>query len=327
MSILEEELKELRQCVPRVIADSTVEACVPAMVRVKIEKTKYKQITACFQFDPQYPKSRALIELKSRYISEKLLDGLTKLSEELADKNLGKPQVLHVLRFVRNFIDENPLCCCSEEISNVKKKLIEGTDELKLRQKTSSVVLKVKEGQYYLKYNLTVPENYPDQQIKIEEKECNYPPVFRRWFLAQSVEIARQCVEPPKKKKPKDPPFVLRPSMEPVVSFLIDEAHRYVNSECRMCRKKAFPDDPKAVELDEYGALHVERVYCGHIYHYKCLDTYIKTPPFQKGKMCHTCGSRIFHDKWKLTAETVEARWAHKQAKQRELDEVVDFLS
>lgn len=37
MSILETELKELQQCVPRVIADSTVEACVPAMVRVKIE--------------------------------------------------------------------------------------------------------------------------------------------------------------------------------------------------------------------------------------------------------------------------------------------------
>lgn len=37
MGILETELKELQQCVPRVIADSTVEACVPAMVRVKIE--------------------------------------------------------------------------------------------------------------------------------------------------------------------------------------------------------------------------------------------------------------------------------------------------
>lgn len=37
MGILETELAELQQCVPRVIADSTVEACVPAMVRVNIE--------------------------------------------------------------------------------------------------------------------------------------------------------------------------------------------------------------------------------------------------------------------------------------------------
>lgn len=37
MGLLETELAELKQCVPRVIPDSTVEACVPAMVRVKIE--------------------------------------------------------------------------------------------------------------------------------------------------------------------------------------------------------------------------------------------------------------------------------------------------
>lgn len=70
-----------------------------------------------------------------------------------------------MLRFVRTFIDENPLCCCSEEISNIKKKLIAGSDELKLRQKTSSVMLKVNQGLFYIKYNLTVPEDYPDKQI------------------------------------------------------------------------------------------------------------------------------------------------------------------
>lgn len=37
MGILETELVELKQVIPRVITDSTVEACVPAMVRVKIE--------------------------------------------------------------------------------------------------------------------------------------------------------------------------------------------------------------------------------------------------------------------------------------------------
>ena len=50
-------------------------------------------MVVCFQFAPDYPKSRALIELKSRHISDKLLDGLTRLCEEQADKYLGKPQV------------------------------------------------------------------------------------------------------------------------------------------------------------------------------------------------------------------------------------------
>ncbi|XP_068201075.1 uncharacterized protein [Palaemon carinicauda] len=327
MGILETELAELRQCVPKVIADSTVETCVPAMVRVNIQRTKYKQMVVCFQFDPDYPKTRVLVELKSRHISDKLLDGLTKLCEEEAEKYLGKPQVLNVLRFVRKFIDENPLCCCSGEISAIKNKLIIGSDELKLRQKTSSVVLKVVEGNYMLRYNIVIPENYPDKQVSIEEKESSYPPVFRRWFMAQSTEIARRCVEPPAKKRPKDPPFVLKPSLQPVISFLVAEARKYVEMPCNYCNKRAFPHDPKDVELDETAVNHVERVYCGHIYHYKCLDTYIRTPPFQGGKKCHACGLRIYHEKWKLTPETAEVRWAHKQAKQRELDEVTDFLT
>lgn len=84
---------------------------------------------------------------------------------------------------------------------------------------------------------------------RIEEKECNYPPVLRRWFMAQSEEIARRCVVPPAKVKPKDPPFVLRPSMEPVISFLIEEAHRYVNMECKVCNKMVLPSDPQVRRL------------------------------------------------------------------------------
>ena len=117
---------------------------------------------------------------------------------------------------------------------------------------------------------------------------------------------------------------------------------------------------------DPYGEKHVERIYCGHIYHHKCLDDYMKTPPFagknattihiyflslsfssslpsmasnhcslhvklivlfSGGKKCLSCERRIYHEKWTATPELAEARWAHKQAKQRELDEIIDFMS
>ena len=44
------------------------------------------------------------------------------------------------------------------------------------------------------------------------------------------------------------------------------------------------------------------------------------------GKKCPACGKRIFHEKWKVTPELAEARWAHKEARNRELDEVTDFF-
>ena len=70
----------------------------------------------------------------------------------------------------------------------------------------------------------------------------------------------------------------------------------------------------------------MEKVYCGHLFHHKCLDVYMKTPPFDGGKKCPECAKRIYHDKWNASPEVAEARWAHEQAKHRELADVVDFL-
>ena len=53
----------------------------------------------------------------------------------------------------------------------------------------------------------------------------------------------------------------------------------------------------------------------------------MKTPPFEGGKKCLACPNRIYHEKWKVTPELAEARWAHEQARNRELGEVVDFFA
>ena len=66
-------------------------------------------------------------------------------------------------------------------------------------------------------------------------------------------------------------------------------------------------------------------MYCGHCYHFKCVEMYLSEPPFGKG--CHTCGMGIEHHSLTTDAQVLEARWAALQAKKRELDEIVDFLS
>ena len=45
------------------------------------------------------------------------------------------------------------------------------------------------------------------------------------------------------------------------------------------------------------------------------------------GKKCIVCRQRIAHDKWNISPHIAEQRWAHQQARQREIDEVADFLS
>lgn len=40
----------------------------------------------------------------------------------------------------------------------------------------------------------------------------------------------------------------------------------------------------------------------------------------------NTCGIRIAHDRWVLNVKLAEVRWAQQQARERELEEVKDFL-
>ena len=74
-------------------------------------------------------------------------------------------QVVHIVQFVSKFIDENPLCVCADEISVVKGKLSGAKDEVKLKQKSSQVVLKICQEEYFLSLRMTVPDDYPLRQV------------------------------------------------------------------------------------------------------------------------------------------------------------------
>ena len=77
-------------------------------------------------------------------------------------------------------MDEHPLCCCVDEITNVKKlmdsdKVAElntssngpdTRDKLKLSQKTSSMSLHVFKGEYFIKTKIKIPHDYPENQIR-----------------------------------------------------------------------------------------------------------------------------------------------------------------
>jgi len=324
MGIIEDELKEIKTCCENQIPGSKVVAAVKDLVRIELERTECKKLACCFMFPNDYPKSPILFELKSKTLSLKLLDGLTRVTEQECKKIIGKPQILFATKFILKFMDENPLCCCSEEISKVKK-LLTTNDVMKLSQKTSAVSLTIYKENYFLKCKLSIPDNYPKDRVEISLVDCNFPRVFKVWFIENSKEIARRCVEAPLKPKPNAPPFVAKPSLEPAVSFLVTSVQRYPVELCQICRQRLFPEDPAAAIHNEKAAAHVERVYCGHAYHHDCLILYLKTPPFDGGKKCPGCQKRIYHEKWKVTPELAEARWASEQAKARELGDVIEF--
>ncbi|KAK7500064.1 hypothetical protein BaRGS_00008611 [Batillaria attramentaria] len=309
---IEAELVDVRQKVPE-FENTRLIAAVTDLVKAEIKKTEHKQLSVTCLFPPEYPHTPLVVELNSKTLAYKLLQGLSNVCENEARTLAGQQQVVHMIRFVKTFVDENPLSVCSEEIAFIKKELLTPEDEIKLKQKTSQIVLKLRQEKYFLNLSITVPDSYPLQKIATEITEHNLPQFLKTNFQAQATEIARQCIQPPLKKKPKDPPFVPKPSIKPVCEYLIKDCmHRYPLESC--------PDLPGRANDG------IERVYCGHLFHFRCLDKYMKTPPFAAGKFCGSCGKQIFHEKWQISASVMEQRWAHRQAKQRELDEVVDFL-
>ncbi|CAG5134157.1 unnamed protein product [Candidula unifasciata] len=322
-AFLRAELEQVKKEVPR-IENVKLIAAVPLLVRAEIKKTEHKQVAVTCMFQPAYPAEPLVTELRSKTLADRFLDGLAKVCDTEARKLKGKPQVLHVINFVKTFIEENTLCVCSEEISTIKRLLTGDKDEIKLKQKASELVVKVHQEQYFLHIKISVPDNYPLVQITPELTEHNFPAFLYTHFKAQAAEIARRCVQPPLKKNPNQSPFVPKPSLLPTCEYLIECVKKYPLEKCQLCHERALPVDP-LTESTQRGR-QIEKVYCGHLFHFMCLNKFMKTPPFAEGKQCPTCGKQIFHDKWKVSSEVMETRWAHKQARQRELEEVADFM-
>lgn len=74
-------------------------------------------------------------------------------------------QILPALKFLQNFIDENPLICCYDEI-NCLRKLLQDCDSLKLKQKLSTIILEIHREAYFFKTKIYVPDDYPTTAAK-----------------------------------------------------------------------------------------------------------------------------------------------------------------
>ncbi|KAH8298187.1 hypothetical protein KR018_010576 [Drosophila ironensis] len=236
-----------------------------------------------------------------------------------------------------------------------------GESQLKLKQKNRSVELVARGGGYTYRVTAVVPEAYPMQCVELRGQESNLPGVLVRYLNGQSREIARQCVEPPIRST-KEALASFRPmrSLQRTLKFCLEATRDFHAERCPICDGTVLPEFPEDLEADENADGYVERVYCGHLFHQGCLKKYLAEPPFPKGgKLCPAqrrhprsdaqtymgkpqasgpassssssssggvCGIKLAHDRWVVSVKTAEARWAQKQARQRELEEVVDFL-
>jgi len=238
---------------------------------------------------------------------------------------------MKITTFLRKFLDESPLFPCKEELTCAKKQFFSNDlDTMKLKQKRGIVIIESKLGDYSFKFKITVPDDYPNVAVEIKCENTNFPISIAYYITCQAREIARKHVEAPlnKTKQNINVKFAPKPHLYEVISFLVKDCGKtYPSAICHICKERCFPRNSKDVVKDEKHEKYVERLYCLHLYHHGCLSVYMKKPPFKDGKPCLACGVRVRHDKFNISPRVAEQRWAQKEARKRELDEVVDFLS
>jgi hypothetical protein len=68
------------------------------------------------------------------------------------------------------------------------------------------------------------------------------------------------------------------------------------------------------------------RTYCGHWWHYSCLNTYMTEPPFGASCPAVNCERRVYHPNWSDDIRQLERAWAGEQARLREIADAGMFL-
>ncbi|XP_035919939.1 uncharacterized protein LOC118517668 isoform X1 [Anopheles stephensi] len=361
MPLIDDEIDEVSRLCENVIPNSKLVACHKTLVRVDVRQSAMRQLTICIRFPENYPTNKLLLEFKSKTLSISFLEKLTSLCETKLNEAVGKPQTMWILHFLSDYLSANPLCIVLDEIQQIKQ-LLASSGELKVKQRVCTIDLTVRVGQYYFRAKFKVPNGYPAERIMWDDSECNLPQAIVLFLNGQAREIARRCVEPPLARKDSNVTFTPKRSLQRCLVFIINTVRDLPQEKCPICLQCCLPESPSDVVTRDNDDLYLIRMFCGHIYHQSCLKRFMSEPPFPIGgktcpaqgthnynasttpdnKVClvkhpasnnivpaldEVCGQRVTHDKWGLNnVKSAETKWAHRQAKMRELEEVIDFL-
>jgi hypothetical protein len=122
-----------------------------------------------------------------------------------------------------------------------------------------------------------------------------------------------------------------QPCIEPLWEAIGERCLAALPAErCLLSGDPLFPGDPAELEglLESTSGKRARRrplrAGCGHWFVWGAVNRAVTSPPFRAE--CPACGERVTHPDWPLDVAVLERAWARKQAKQRELDDVLDFL-
>jgi hypothetical protein len=114
-------------------------------------------------------------------------------------------------------------------------------------------------------------------------------------YMKQMLELEQQEMRELMSLKLSD---TAQPSLLVAVRFLVEDyVTRLPKEPCQACQNRAFAADPASDAVTNIQSkFRPMRTYCGHWFHFQCLNNWLTTPPFIRN--CNVCNRRIWHPDW-----------------------------
>ncbi len=323
-TIIAEELRTIHET----LEPSAIKVAVRSLVQLEISRGDYARLVLQTHFPSTYPNGGLSCQLKSNTLPISALKKLEQLADntaaECADKS--EPAILNVHNVLNRVVQKNLLLVAFDEVQAIRSKYKTPGVKVSTRDVRGEVTIIVSCANYQSKGTFTVPPTYPKEACNFKLNSSDCPASLQTIFEATTREKGRKLIRP----KLTEPPVVANTLLPMVRHFVDDLAGRYPKEVCPVCKKRMLPEITPDATAAQSTSVRFVRLWCGHLYDHKCLQNYLETPPFDKGKVClgAGCGKRIFHQKFKTAGNVklAEERWAHKMAHKREIQEIVSFL-
>lgn len=324
-AIIAEELRTIHEQ----LEPSAVKVAVPSLVQLEISRGQYARLILQTHFPSTYPSCGLSCQLKSNTLPISALKKLEELADNTAAESAEKsePAILTVHNVLNRVVQKNLLLVAYDEVQSLRSKYKPPDVTVSTRDTRGEVSITVSCSNYTSQGTITVPSTYPREACGFKLNSSDCPTSLQTIFEATTREKGRKLIRP----KLSEPPVVAN-TLLPMARHFVDElAGRYPKEVCPICKKRMLPEIPSDDTIPRSMSARFIRLWCGHLYHGKCLQDYLETPPFHKAKVCPSagCGKRIFHQKFKTAGNVklAEERWAHKMAHKREIQEIVSFLA
>jgi len=187
-----EAIKEDLAFIKEYVTPAAIMTLSKEYVNIVIIRTQYARVHFRVCYTADYPYELPTLELSSPTLPLPLLQNKEKECLENARPLLGKSLMRALYEPIYKFIHTNMFIPCWKEMKQIST-LCEGKGKIGADEKEGVVMLKLSCCQYKHTVKLKVPFNYPEDGVKVEFLNSNFPEDMQYMFQSQVDEIVRRC--------------------------------------------------------------------------------------------------------------------------------------